>query len=90
MLEIKVGRGKGGGAASTCTASGDIIEISADVAQVINGIYSQLAHSDPVLAQIFRYNLTKLINDPQNLVWNASALCDGICIIQPKNHKEEI
>ena len=89
MLEIKVGRSKGG-AASTCTASGDIIEISADVALVINGIYSQLSHSDPMLAQIFRYNLTKLIIDPQNPVWNTAAPGDGMCIIQPKNHKEEI
>lgn len=86
MLEVKCGHGKG----VICTASGDIVEISADVALVINGIYSQLAHSDPVLAQIFRYNLTKLINDPQNPVWNTSAPGDGMCIIQPKNHEEEI
>ena len=38
------------GGVTTCTASGDILEISADVAVVISGVYSQLMHSDPAIA----------------------------------------
>lgn len=86
MLEVKIGHGKG---VTTCTASGDILEISADVAAVISGVYSQLMHSDPALAQFFRYSMRKLIGEPNSSVWDPSTTPEGICIIQPKNSKEE-
>ena len=87
MLEVKIGHGKGG--ATACTASGDIFEISADVACVIAGIYSQLMHSDPMIAQFFRYNVRKLVKDPDSPMWDTSTQHEGICIIQSKYSKEE-
>lgn len=77
------------GGDNTCTASGDILEISADVAVVIHGIYTQLSHSDPILAQFFRHNLQKLINDANSPMWDSSATLEGVCIIQPKKLKED-
>lgn len=87
MLEVKTRHDKGG--VNTCTASGDILEISADVAVVIHGIYTQLSHSDPMLAQFFRRNLQKLINDANSPMWDSSATLEGVCIIQPKKLKED-
>ena len=78
-----------GGVTTTCTASGDILEISADVAVVISGVYSQLMHSDPAIAQFFRYNMRKLISEPNSPVWDPSTTSEGVCIIQPKKSKEE-
>lgn len=89
MLEAKIDYSAGGEVTSTCTASGDIIEISADVAHMIGGIYSQLMHCDPKLAQIFRYNITKLISNPNSPMWVPSASQEGTCIIQPKKSKED-
>lgn len=88
MLKVKIDHGKGG-VTTTCTASGDILEISADVAAVISGVYSQLMHSDPVIAQFFRYNMRKLISEPNSPVWDPSTTSEGVCIIQPKKSKEE-
>lgn len=87
MLEVKIGHGKGGG--TTCTASGDILEISADVACVISGVYSQLMHSNPAIAQFFRFNMRKLISEPNSPMWDPSATPEGICIIQSKKTEEE-
>ena len=88
MLEVKISHGKGG-VTSTCTASGDIIEISADVASMIGGLYSQLMYSDPKLAAIFRHNMQQLISSPNSPMWDPSASQEGVCIIQPKKSKEE-
>lgn len=87
MLEVKIDHGRGG--VTTCTASGDILEISADVAVVISGVYSQLMHSDPAIAQFFRYNMRKLISEPNSPVWDPSATSVGVCIIQSKKTEEE-
>lgn len=59
------------------------------MAGMIGGFYSQLMHSDPLIAQIFRYNMQKLISDPNSPMWDTSASQEGVCIIQPKKSKEE-
>ena len=86
-MKLKPVMTRGGG--NTCTASGDILEISADVAIVIHGIYTQLSHSDPMLAQIFRCSLQKLISDANSPMWDPSTTLEGVCIIQPKKLKED-
>lgn len=56
---------------------------------MIGGLYSQLMHSDPKIAQIFRYNMQKLISTPNSPMWDPSATQEGVCIIQPKKSEEE-
>lgn len=86
MLKVDIDKRGGGGA--TITAQGDIIEILADTGLTINGIHMQLKRSDPVLAQLYRSELIRLLTDPNTPLWKDDPHAEGLTIITPK-FKEE-
>ena len=69
-------------------AQGSIIEIMADVGQVIGGVHMQLKRSDPAIARIYRHELVRLLTDPETPLWNDDPNAEGVMIITPK-FKEE-
>ena len=69
-------------------AQGSIIEIMADVGQVIAGVHMQLKRSDPALARVYRHELIRLMTDPETPLWNDDPNAEGVMIITPK-FKEE-
>lgn len=77
-----------GGGGVTIVAQGSIIEIMADVGQVIGGVHMQLKRSDPILARIYRHELIRLLTDPETPLWNDDPNAEGVMITMPK-FKEE-
>ena len=85
---LKVDTAERGGGGVTIVAQGSIIEIMADVGQVIGGVHMQLKRSDPVLARIYRHKLIRLLTDPETPLWNDDPNAEGVMITMPK-FKEE-
>lgn len=88
MLKVDI-KNAAGGDDIHVMASGDILSIVAEVAIVINGVYTQLSQASPVLGRVFRQNLISLAFDPESPLWEARNADMGICITVPKNSKEE-
>lgn len=87
MLKVDTAK-HGGGRRVSIVAQGSIIEILADVGQVIGGVHMQLKRSDPALARVYRHELIRLLTDPETPLWNDDPNAEGVMIITPK-FKEE-
>lgn len=68
---------------------GDLFELTAEVAIVINGLYTQLTQSDAELGKKFRRMISHLIIEPNSPLWEIRTDASGACITIPKNIKEE-
>lgn len=82
-LDQKINAGGGG----TCVieAQGSIMEITSDIAQLINAIHTQFNQSEPVLAEMFKSVLSDLITSPETPLWTPQGEAIGVCISRPKN-----
>ena len=63
MLKVDIGEHRGDTHCSVL-AQGTLIEIIADVGQVIAGVHMQLKRSNPVMARIYRRKMVELLTDP--------------------------
>lgn len=88
MLKVDMVKCGGGRHKAEIVAQGSIIEIMADVGQVIGGVHMQLKRSDPAIARIYRHELVRLLTDPETPLWNDDPNAEGVMIITPK-FKEE-
>ena len=79
-----------GGGDTHCSilAQGTLVNIIADVGQVIAGVHMQLKRSDPAMARIYRRKMVELLTDPDTPLWNDDPNAEGVMIITPK-FKEE-
>lgn len=84
MLEVKIEN-----ETVRITASGDTLEIAAQVSAVIAGVHTQLKHADPMLAIAFRRIITQAVTDPASLIWKDSDNCSGVAIVQDKRRQED-
>lgn len=66
-------------------AQGSILEITSDVACVINAIHTQFNQSEPLLAEMFKSALSDLITSPESSLWTPQGSAIGVCISKPKN-----
>ena len=88
MLKIRID--KNGGGASTIEAQGSMLEITSDLAHVINAIYIQVKQSDPVQAMLFREAITELAKSEKTPLWEPQGAMMGICFSVPNNSKEDM
>lgn len=88
MLKVDSVECGGGRHKSKIVAQGSIIEIMAEVGQVIGGVHMQLKRSDPNAARAYRHGLINLLTDPDTPLWNDDPNAEGVMIITPK-FKEE-
>lgn len=89
MLKVDSTERGGGRRGVTIVAQGNIIEIVAEVGQVIGGVHMQLKRSDPVLARIYRHELIRLLTDPDTPLWNDDPNADGVIITVPEIKEEK-
>lgn len=68
MLKVEANKGK-----MMIMASGDLREITADIAKVISDLYGQLLKSDSGSAYTFRGAMIHVIADPNSPVWTDMA-----------------
>ncbi len=81
MLKVETKKGK-----MMIMASGDLQEITADIAKVISDLYGQLLKSDPGCAYAFRGAMIHVISDPNSPVWTDVDTDNfGIGITVPKD-----
>jgi len=88
MLRANIGEHKGGDTHCSILAQGTLIEIIADVGQVIAGVHVQLKRRNPAMARIYRSKLIQLLTDPDTPLWNEDPNAEGVMITIPK-FKEE-
>jgi hypothetical protein len=88
MLKVDMVKCGGGRRKVEIVAQGSIIEIMADVGQLIGGVHMQLKRNDPAIARIYRHELVRLLTDPETPLWNDDPNAEGVMIITPK-FKEE-
>ena len=88
MLKVDIGEHRGGDTHCSILAQGTLIEITADVGQVIAGVHMQLKRSNPVMARIYRRKMIELLTDPDTPLWNVDPNAEGVMITIPK-FKEE-
>lgn len=60
------------------------MEITSDIAQLINAIHTQFSQSEPVLAEMFKSVLSDLITSPETPLWTPQGSAIGMCITKPK------
>lgn len=61
------------------------MEITSDIAQLINAIHTQFNQSEPILAEMFKSALSDLITSPETPLWTPQGSVIGMCISKPKN-----
>lgn len=88
MLKVDIVERGGGRRGVEIVAQGSIIEIMAEVGQVISGVHMQLKRNDPAAARAYRHCLINLLTDPDTPLWNDEPNAEGVMIITPK-FKEE-
>lgn len=81
---------RGGDTKVFVMGSGDLFELTAEVAIVINGLYTQLTQSNPVLGKEFRRMISQLLIEPNSPLWEIRTDASGACITIPKNIKEDM
>lgn len=81
---------RGGAGASTIEARGSMLEITSDIAHVINAIYIQVKQNDPVQAMLFREAVTQLATSEKTPLWEPQGEMTGICFSVPNNSKEDM
>ncbi len=87
MLKVDIDK-HGGGRSVRIEAQGGILEIMADIGQVIGSIHTQIKNADPGAARAYRHGLINLLTDPETPIWKDDPNADGVMIKIPK-HKEE-
>ena len=88
MLNVNMTK-RGGGHSVTIVAQGRVIDILADVGQVIGGVHMQLKRSDPAIARAYRKELIRLLTDPESPVWNDDPNAEGVMMLAPKFKEEK-
>lgn len=68
MLKVNVN-----GNHSHIEATGSTEEIMTDICLIINGLYATMLNQNKELAHIFRKGLTRVVVDPDSVLWDASA-----------------
>lgn len=69
-------------------AQGSTATIVAELAEVIQGLHTQLKRSDPTSAKLFRLAVEMLVNDDDSPVWKDNPNAEGMLITVP-NFKED-
>ena len=87
MLRANIGEHRGV-THSDILAQGTLIEVIADVGQVIAGVHIQLKRTEPAMARIYRRKMVELLTDPDTPLWNEDPNAEGVMITIPK-FKEE-
>lgn len=87
MLKVNLDQkiNAGGGSTGVIEARGSILEITSDVAHLINAIHTQFSQSEPVLAEMFKSALSDLNTSPETPLWTPLGSAIGMCIPRPKN-----
>ena len=65
---------------------GNIVEITSEVAVVINTMFTRFNLTEPSLADAFRHTLTEIVALPDSPIWENSDQI-GICI--PRKKRED-
>ncbi len=81
-MMLRVDMNQKGGVASI-VAQGDIREITADIAHIINAIHTQFNQSEPVLAEAFKTVFTELVTHPASPLWAQQGDMYGMLITTP-------
>lgn len=74
-----------GGGTGVIEAQGSILEITSDVAYLINAIHTQFSQSEPILAEMFKSALSDLITSPETPLWTPQGSGIGIYISKTQN-----
>ena len=84
MVKVEAGKGR-----LMLQASGDLAEISADIAHVISGIYCQMMKYAPGNALAFRDIMIHVVADSDTPIWDESHTPDvSIGFAAPMKRKE--
>ena len=62
-------------------ASGDLIEIAAEVGHMVRHIYAAVKNRDPEDAELFKVAVKIAIAAPGSPTWDASACKQGVAIV---------
>lgn len=89
MLKVNI-NDAGGDTKVFVMGSGDLFELTAEVAIVINGLYTQLTQSNAALGKEFRRMISQLLIEPNSPLWEIRTDTSGACITIPKNIKEDM
>ena len=89
MLKVNISNRGGGRCQVEVVAQGSLIEIMAEVGQVIAGIHNQLRQNDPRSAKAYRKSLIDLMIDPESPLWDEDPNVKGLMITMPKTKKED-
>ena len=83
MLKVNVN-----GNRSQIEATGSTEEIMTDICLIINGIYATMLNRNKELAHIFRKGFTRVVVDPDSVLWDASASRGtGLMMTVPNVHE---
>lgn len=63
--------------------SGTAQDLLVELSHAISHIYCKFLASDPALAEVYRYSLTKALSDPNSPIWEKNATPAGILIQFP-------
>lgn len=88
MLKIRIN--KNGGGPSVIEAQGSMLEITSDIAHVINDIYTQVKQSDSIQALLFKEAITQLVTSENTPLWEQQGESVGFCFAVPNKSKEEM
>lgn len=86
MLKVNLDQkiNAGGGGRAVIEAQGSILEITSDIAQLINAIHTQFSQSEPIIAEMFKSTLSDLIVSPESPLWTPRGSAIGVCISKPR------
>lgn len=85
MLKVEIDETK-----AKAEAKGGIDTITCEIAVLIHCMYNQIHENDAISAQVFRKMLTKLVADPNSVIWTDLHIGGtGICMIIPKRRGED-
>lgn len=60
------------------------MEITDDIARIINAIHTQFSQSEPALAEAFKMVFTKLVTHPSTPLWKPQEGMCGTLITTPR------
>lgn len=70
-------------------AEGDIKDILSAIEEMLGTLYSSYSRYDPVAAEMFKFGIEQLVNNPLAPTWKVEALPDGGVEIFTQKPKED-
>ena len=78
-----------GGQIQKLDCQGTLVENCADVSMLINGIYSMMIKSQPIVAKLFKEMTAAALSDDKSPIWKPEDY-DGIAVVGVKPRDEHV